>query len=145
MGRGLYSSIAIDVSHTAKLVPALTIMAMLSRLDVATTFLAFTAPRSTTVFNYRFSSAAAVPFLSGLRATAASFRTTPSFFYSPVVYSNRRRRFSSVSASASAPAPPQTEDSDVTTKIPPDNRIPATIITGFLGSGKVSVVHFILF
>ena len=31
----------------------------------------------------------------------------------------------------------ETDDSGVVTKIPPDNRIPATIITGFLGSGKV--------
>lgn len=31
----------------------------------------------------------------------------------------------------------QSESADVLTKIPPDNRIPATIITGFLGSGKV--------
>lgn len=29
------------------------------------------------------------------------------------------------------------EGSDLLTKIPPDDRIPATIITGFLGSGKV--------
>jgi hypothetical protein len=28
----------------------------------------------------------------------------------------------------------------VGTMIPPDNRIPATIITGFLGSGKVRTV-----
>lgn len=40
-------------------------------------------------------------------------------------------------ASASATSTPQSEDSDVLTKIPPDDRIPATIITGFLGSGKV--------
>lgn len=112
-------------------------MATLSRLEVATNFLAFTAPRSSTALNYRFSSAA-VQIFSRRRATTVSVRTTPSLFYSPVVDSNRLRRFSYVSASASAP--PQAEDSDVTTKIPPDNRIPATIITGFLGSGKVSVV-----
>lgn len=142
MGRGLsYSPIAIDLSFRRSLL--LTKMATLSKLEIATTFLAFTAPRSATALNYRFSSAAFSVF-SERRATTVSVRTTPLLFYSPVVDSNRRRRFSSVSASASAP--PQTEDSDVTTKIPPDNRIPATIITGFLGSGKVGFCcHFILF
>lgn len=44
-----------------------------------------------------------------------------------------RRRFSAVAAQTT-----QSEGSDVLTKIPPDDRIPATIITGFLGSGKVT-------
>lgn len=49
------------------------------------------------------------------------------------------RRFS---VSSSTSSPPQTDSSDeVSTVIPPDNRIPATIITGFLGSGKVTYLH----
>lgn len=58
------------------------------------------------------------------------------------IHTRQVRRFAV--ASSSTASPPQTdEDEEVSTVIPPDNRIPATIITGFLGSGKVS--YLILF
>jgi len=54
------------------------------------------------------------------------------------IFRNNHNKLTRLSSSTSSP-PQTTDDSDdVSTVIPPDNRIPATIITGFLGSGKVS-------
>ncbi|KAK6267694.1 hypothetical protein QUC31_011854 [Theobroma cacao] len=119
-------------------------MATLS-MDIATTF--FNITTRCCGHHHR------TPPLSGIRTTLLplffkpttiktqplSSKTTSSLPRMIITSSNcckaHRRRFS---VSATATTTPQSEDSDVSTKIPPDNRIPATIITGFLGSGKLA-------
>lgn len=59
----------------------------------------------------------------------------PSSFQSKFIALNLAKPSRRLSVAATATT--ASDQSDVATKIPPDSRIPATIITGFLGSGKV--------
>ncbi|XP_052175499.1 uncharacterized protein LOC127790215 isoform X2 [Diospyros lotus] len=106
-------------------------------MDISTAFIRVVNNQAAPLCRVRTSP---LPFLRRSRPHAArSFwivAVQPRFQILSFDFSKSNRFRHRFAAAATA----QTESSDVLTKIPPDDRVPATIITGFLGSGKYGEV-----
>lgn len=121
--------------HTPSNETRATTMASSISADLATAIIGLTSRRSPAPLS-RVRTTTHFPLLWSLRPKTISCSYSTSSFRSTLL-AQPNRGFRRLTVASSAATTSQSESSDVTTLIPPDNRIPATIITGFLGSGKV--------